>query len=83
MLRSFFSIHDLYGHLFAGALGDRLDDRADFLGNSALTADHLAHVLRCDPQLQFRGQPSEHAEPQQQLRDLSQQQFFLQFRQLP
>ena len=45
-------INDLDGNLLPIALGNGLDDGADVLGNAALTADHLAHILGGHPQLQ-------------------------------
>lgn len=46
------SVYDVDRHLYAGALSIGTDDRADLLGNAALTADDLAHIVRCDAQLQ-------------------------------
>mgnify|MGYP006957279955 CR=1 FL=1 len=46
------SVYDVDRHLYAGALSIGPDDRADLLGNTTLTANDLAHIVRCDAQLQ-------------------------------
>ena len=47
-----FLVNNIYRDLLTHALGAGADQGPDLLGNAALTADHLAHVLRGDTQLQ-------------------------------
>ena len=49
---SFSSINDIHRNLGAGALGIGTHHSADLLGDAALTADDLTHVLRGHTQLQ-------------------------------
>lgn len=46
------SIYNIYGNLLAGALGIGPDDSPDLLGDAALPADDLSHVVGGDAQLQ-------------------------------
>ena len=49
------SVDDFYRHLLSAALGDGFDDGADFLGDTTLTANELAHILGRDTQLKNGG----------------------------
>ena len=49
---SIFLIHNIDGNLHAGALGVGADHSPDLLGDAALAADDLAHVVGGDAQLQ-------------------------------
>ena len=51
----FRSVDDFYRYLLAIALGNGLDNGSDFLGDTALTADELAHILGRDAQLEHGG----------------------------
>ena len=49
------SVDDFYRHLLSAALGDGLDDGADFLGDTALTTNKLAHILWRDTKFKNSG----------------------------
>lgn len=49
------SVDDFYRHLLSAALGDGFDDGADFLGDTTLTANELAHILGRDTQFKNGG----------------------------
>ena len=45
-------VENINQNLLVLALPGRLDERANFLRDTPLTADDLAHIVRCDPELQ-------------------------------
>ena len=46
-----YSVHDIDGDFYTRTLGVGADHRPDFLSDSALPSNDLAHVLRGHPQL--------------------------------